>query len=156
MAHYDIFGFSNPISDGEHLNGNIISKLINLFIEAINEQTLLPKAIIVIIDDDIMDELDHYKNGISLAIGRIIEYLAESLHSIINSHKEALPTKAWKFKFPAILWCLIPQHNVYDQFNEFKRKFNKAVDKTAALYREMFTLRLSDWDPRELNYFTEG
>ena len=117
---------------------------------------LLPKAIVVILDDDLIDDIDWYRPGFSFTVGRIVEWLFNKFHRLITAHKEKLPSKSRKFKFPTILWALVPKHDIYGHYNEYKDKFNKSLQNTASLFREMGTLQLNDWDPSCLNYFAEG
>ena len=152
-AHYDTTGFCKTDNG---FNPNILSRIQNALIHGINQQVLLPKAIILVFDD-ILDALDHYKSGLSYAIGCTVEWLANQIHRIITAHKEKLPSKSQKFKYPMILWCLIPYHEIYSHYNDFKHKFNCSVVKTTALFREMETLQLDVlWDRNRLDYFTAG
>ena len=132
-AHYDVSAYYYQYEDNPQ--GNTLNRLRNLLVSAINEEILLPKAILIVLDDDLMDELNHYNTGISASIGKLIEWVMNEMHHIVTSHK--LPSKARKFKFPTILWALIPTHQVYDHYNEFKKKFNKVVVNTANLFKEM-------------------
>ena len=116
-AHYDISSFFYSYDDNPQ--GNVLNRLVNLLIMAIGEETLLPKAIIIVLNDDIMDELNHYTTGITISIGKMIEWLMNQIHNIITRYKEKLPSKSRKFKYPTVLWTLIPLHKMYDQFNDF-------------------------------------
>ena len=108
------------------------------------------------IDDDMMDNLDHYKYGITSTVGKLVEWLTNEFHHIISSHKEKMPTKSCRFKFPTVIWCKIPLHDVYGHYNDFKTIFNKALLSATALFREMTTLDLPTWDRNNLGYFSEG
>ena len=101
-AHYDVSGFCNGtvIKGG---NGNILNRLRNELVRAINEQPLLPRAIVVVLDDDVIDAFNHYIYGFSKSVGRIAERLGNQFHQIVSAHKEKLPSKSRKFKFPTIL-----------------------------------------------------
>ena len=136
---------------------NMLSRVRNALVRGINE-VLLPKAILIIFDDDLMDAIDHYKSGISYALGKTLEWLANEFHKIINTHKEKLPTKARKFKYPAIIWFKIPYHEVYGHYNGFKTKYNDTLDKICQLYREMFAIKMDKhtWNRTDLSYFQEG
>ena len=94
--------------------------------------------------------------GISSALGKILEWITGEFHKIISSHKEKLPSKSWKFKYPALLWCLIPEHDIYGHYNDFKVKFNTATIKATRNYKEMLTLPLKAWDSKNSNYFEGG
>lgn len=89
-AHYDATGHHGK-SWG--LNPNVLGRIQNALAKAINEQVLLPKSILIILDDDIMDALDHYTTGISYAIGKTLEWLVNQMHRIIISHKENISKK---------------------------------------------------------------
>ena len=68
--HYDITGFhTSKISIR-----NFLTRIINTPIKSINEQFLLPKAIVIVLDDDLLDWIDHYKNRISIFLGKTMEY----------------------------------------------------------------------------------
>ena len=66
-THYDVAGFCKG---NLGLNGNIISRIRNAIAEGITKQKLLPRAILIVLDDDILDAIDHYDTGLSLALGK--------------------------------------------------------------------------------------
>ena len=90
-AHYDITDYCNKRLDAV---GNILNRLRNSLVHAINKQVVLPRGIIMIIENDIMLELNHFEPGISDSLGRILEWLVNQFHRIITGHKEKLPSKA--------------------------------------------------------------
>ena len=154
-AHYDVSGFCSTTVKGSL--ENMAAILRSELVKAINGQVLLPKAIIVVFDDNLMDDINFYKPGFSVVIGRIVEWLFNQYHRIIPAHKEILPSKSRKFKFPTVLWVCIPLHNIYGHYNDFKQKFNRALSTTASLFCKMDTLSLDrDWDESNLSYFAEG
>ena len=119
---------------------NLLLNLKRRLTRAINEHILLPKAIVIALDDDLLDYINHYEKGISVALGMALESLTNEFHSIINDYKQKLLSKARKYKYPTIFWMMIPQHTIYDQYNDFKDKFNIAVRKSVRNFREMETL----------------
>ena len=96
-THYDNIYFAEPSYSNQLAKWNILSRIVDNFITAIQKHTLLPKAVVIVLDDDIMDNLNHYEKGISQAVGIMLEWLAQELHEVITSHKKALPMKARKF-----------------------------------------------------------
>ena len=149
-THYDVTGFCAASPQ------NILTRIVNSLVKAINEQVILPKAVILVFYDDILDAINHYDSGISYPIGKAIEWLANKIHDTITAHKEQLPNKSRKLKYPAICWSLIPLHDIYGHYNEFKEKFNKAVKRVTKLFGEMFFLELDAWDRHNLEYFAKG
>ena len=150
-AHYDVTGFTKGTMLPSNNYPNILVRLKNALISGLNEQVLLP----IVLDDDLMDALNHYKEGFSLSIGKLMEWLANEFHDLIAKHKEKLPSKSRKFKYPCILWCKIPLHEIYGEYNEFKGKFNRSLEKMVPLFREMETLEVK-WDDKDLSYFSAG
>ena len=53
---------------------------------------------------------------------------------------------------------LIPNHEVYGHFNDYKDKFNNLIHKSCKLYREMMGIDMDKrtWSKRDLSYFCEG
>ena len=151
MAYYHV-----SHEDGH--DKNILSRVRNALIKAISCEILLPKVIMVIMDNDLMDAIEHYKPGISYVLGRTLEWVINEFHKIITSHKENLPTKCRKFKYPTFLWMKIPNHEIYGHYNTYKDKYNSTLEKVCKLFREMETLDMDKgaWKKRELSYFEEG
>ena len=154
QAHYDTLKLCHGYNNNQV--GNILKRLRNLFVEAINNMYLLPKAVVIVLDDDMLDEFNHYKSGLTTGIGKMVEWIVNEIHEIITDYKEDLPSKSHKFKYPTVLWCLIPLHQVYDHYNEFKTKFNNAIIRMVKLFREMNYLQLSKWNEEDTTYFTAG
>ena len=145
-AHYDVTGFCNGRLSIKGMTGNILSRLKSCLIEGINDQELLPRAIIMIIDGDLLVEIKHNKPGVSEALGRTMEWIVNQFHRVITGYKEKLPSKARKFKYPTILWCLLPENVSFGKWNEYRRKCNKAMIGSVRLFREMDTLEIQGWD----------
>ena len=155
-AHYDVTPLCNG-TVGKGGNRNILNRLQNTLVAEINRQILLPKAIVIVVDNDITDTFNHYNYRFSQAIDDITEWFRNQFHRIIKGHKEKLPSRSRKFKFPTILWAEIPLHEIYGHYNEYKKKYNESIRRVASLFCEMTTLSLSSsWSFTELSYFSEG
>ena len=135
---------------------NVLIRLRDTLIQAINSEVLLPKAIIFVLDDDLLDAIDHYDFGITIALGKIMEWITNQIHKIIVCYKDKLPSRARKYKFPSIIWVNIPKHNVYGHYNDFKQKCNIAVSKATNNFKEMSTISLKGWNDCDLTYFEAG
>ena len=151
-AHYDVTAFGQVNVDA--LNSNILSHLRNALIQGINNQILLPRAIVVVLESDLLESLNHYESGVSHACGRLLEWLANKFHRIITAYKEQLPSKARKFKYPTIIWIALPFHNkLGSPQNEFRHKFNVCLESVVSLFREMTMLKLGEpWTNNDDDY----
>ena len=92
-THYDISSYFNhpALAVGAE---NILLRLRNCLIQAINAEILLPKAIIIILDDNLLDAIDHFDYGITITLGKLTEWITNQMHTIITTHKEKLPSKS--------------------------------------------------------------
>ena len=148
-SHFDVSGFCNT-NPRSMINSNVIGRIYNGLVEAINKQTLLPKAIIVVLENDLIRAAHHDTDGISQILGQALEWLAGAFRRAIAAHKERLPTKSRKFKYPHILWVTAVHHSVFSRTNnDFRKKFNICLHNVAALYCEMSVLMLHTWDTRD-------
>ena len=142
-AHYDVTGYCQSASRA--LNENILSRIRNALVTAINSELLFPKAIIMVLENDILNAADHYNPGISLICSKVLDWLANQIHRIVITHKEKLPSKACKFKYPKILWFPLPTHQNLNNINEARGKFNAALRHSCSLHRKMELLPLNGW-----------
>ena len=141
-AHYDATGFCSPASF--KANENIWSRLRNSIVAAINAQVILPKAMIIVLERDAIEAINHTKPGFSILAGKIIEWLFNQIHRLIVAHKELLPSRSRKFKYPTILWVSLVKHQDWGSTeNEYIDKFNTCLKNTASLFREMEVLDLN-------------
>ena len=142
-AHYDTVGYCQ--GQTKAINNNILSRMRNALVMAINKEIILPKVILVILENDILNAVNHYNPGISLLCGKVMEWLANQFHRIITAHKERLPSKSRKFKYPSILLVSAPNHINLPNINELRDKFNTALMNICSMYREMAVLTIK-WD----------
>ena len=68
-------------------NPSMISRIQNTLIKGITDDILLPKFILVLVNDDIIKLLDQ-SFGFSDSIGRILHYIMMEHNRIIAAHKE--------------------------------------------------------------------
>ena len=124
------------------------ARIYNQVVEAIQKNGLLPKAIVIVLDEAIIKMVNHKDYGISEIYGAIIKNMMVGIHHLVLSHKEALPAKSNKFNYPTILWSLTPlNRNFPENWNTYRRKFNNCLEACSVLYGEMQILRLKKfWD----------
>ena len=144
-AHYDVTGYCQNTS----LNDSIICRLRNALVEPMNKQVLLPKAIVLIFEQDIMNHVNYFKTGFSSLMTRLLEWIANQIHRLLTAHKERLPSKSRKFRYPTVLWTLLPEHYAFGDRNEYRVKFNTCVQSVTSLFREMTILK-PEWDELDM------
>ena len=127
-------------------NVSYFSRLQNTLAAAINKNELLPKFMIVVLDDDLIQYLDFKTQGQATMYGGCLEWLLKSFYEDVQQKKEYLPTKAKRLNLPMIYWVEIPNskhfsHDVYDS----RVKFNLTLHSVVKQYVNMRVIKLKDW-----------
>ena len=119
-------------------NTNMLSRIQNAGAEAINKNITLPKYMVIILDNDLINYLNYSNLGISLMYGSWIEWLAKTLNEMIIERKRQLPRKAVIPDEPFIYWAMLPYHkNLEGPKNICRNKFNKCLEAVMKLYQNM-------------------
>ena len=138
-------------------NRNVIGRIFNNIVCAINKDIILPKIIVLVMEDDLIKSSNHYTDGISTLLGQQCEWLANEIHRTISGYKEKLPTKARKFRYPHILWIGAVHHTDFGgKKNYFRKKFNTCALSVTELFREMDFLMLNTWDSHDKSLVTDS
>ena len=92
--------------------------------KAINENTLLPKSIIMVCDDDIIRRLAKKSNNedeFADIAKRTLKWLFNEIRKLILTRKDQLPEKATKHDYPVVYWTEAP-HHIFFKNNSFRKK----------------------------------
>ena len=96
--HYNATVICSGSISCDLMEDDIIGRIHNNYVFAVNEQTLLPKAVIVVIEEDILCAANHYKKGTTTVLLPWIDWLVTNLFRITMAYKEKLPMKSRRFK----------------------------------------------------------
>ena len=136
-SHYDIVAFSTD----DLLNRSVLGRLRNAFVAGISRFELLPKFIIVAIEYEFLNCIRFDRAGLSVVLGRCVQWLADEINNTINLRKSQLPTRSKKLGYPQVFWVLMPNHANFLN-NAIRFKFNQALDTVLPLYNGMRSLKL--------------
>ena len=128
---------------------SMLSRVRNQLIRAINKETLLPKIIIVILDDNLSERI---KSNISFVYGSIMHWLADQFNKIIECHKDKLPQKAVKADYPHFIWIAPPVNISFDN-SDIRLKLDKSLKDTLDVQKSHMMLRLKKvWVQNDRSY----
>ena len=134
---------------------NFVGRLINTLVNTLNSEQLLPRAIVIVLDDDLIWYINIDRFGMSVVYGRILHYIFSEFHKLIVAKKDFLRMKSKRHHFPELLWIDPPFHNAFNN-NSKRHKFSKALDNTAAIYIDNWSLKLKRiWDPQSTDLFLQ-
>ena len=106
--HFEVCPFCNS-----HFNSNdtnMLSWIINSFVQALKKHTKLPKYLVIVLENDLMEFLNYREFGISSMYGEWLEYLAKNLMEVAINRCEQLPKKPKRDDYPLFYWSAVP-HN---------------------------------------------
>ena len=135
---------------------NILSRLRNSLVTALNEHKGLPKLIVFVIDDDIITSAPtNSEDSITQQYEYILNALFKLIERSIDCYKDVLPAKAKREHVPHILWMAPPTHKFFSESNNEKRcKFANALNNVVLLYTDVTMLRLvKSWNHEDSNLF---
>ena len=135
------------------MNTSILSRLVNCLVKAISENYLLPRIILFVIDNDILESVHFNKYGTSVLLGILMEWLFNQMYRAIKAYKEFLPKKALRQEYPQLIWIEPPLHKNFAD-NDRRKKFASALNITAKLYEECTVLQLRKiWETDNVNLY---
>ena len=123
----------------------------NTFAEALSKEKHLPKAVVVVPEDNLIqyEALDEY--GVSLTYGHLLHYIFSEFNRLLRIKIEMLPKKARRNVH--IIWIHPPFH-CYFKDNNLRHKFSKALDTMAAMYPNNWSLQLKKvWNTEDPNLY---
>ena len=140
------------------LTMNVTARLHNNFIRAINENQIFPKAIVFVLDGDLIKTIKFNNYGISEILGQIMKNLMVGIHRVILAQKEKLPPKSKIYDYPTILWTLTPQHiNFPGNWDNKSHKLNNCIESLVSLFPEMAVLKMKKiWEYNNAQLFDNG
>ena len=150
--HYETHIFAKSSLYG----GNMIGRIRNELVHAVNSQALLPRVIVIIPDNDILTSIPYKGMGISDAYDHVIHWLADEFNKIIEVKKDTLHFRAIKHEFPAFIWMAPPQNMGFED-NEFRAKFTRSLKNVLTVLDNHTMLKLKKiWSFDEPTLFAEN
>ena len=143
--NYDVLGkLSNKFMSNDP---NLISRLRSLLVDAMQKQVILPRYVVMVLDDDILKFLGlEAKAGVAKAIGRILNEIMTDTRKLIQRQKEYLEKKSKREMFPQVVWIEAPYHQNY-QNNDLRQIYNEVLNKVAQFNEDVTVLQLKKiWD----------
>ena len=107
-------------------NRSTLGRMLNNFAMAIEKWTLLPKVVVIIPDNDL---INYVKKSSSYVYGTLIHWLAAEFNKMVDIQKDRLPKKAVKKENPTFIWIAPPQHMEFPD-NEERVKFTGSLKRS--------------------------
>ena len=107
-------------------------RIFNSFMKAMNANKLLPRMILMVLDWDLLQFIDHCSYGISMLCGQVINWLLRNIERTIESCKEELRKRragAVLQNEPKIIWVKMINRSNPQWILSVCTKFNNALEE---------------------------
>ena len=127
----------------ENSDTNMLSRLRNALLQGINEKGRLPKFIVLVLDDDIIEFLEYAGQGALTLMGQCVEWLCEEFQSMLTLAKESVPLKARKEGYPQLYWVAPPHHKNFLN-NRARTKLTNVLETAFKLFKDIRLVRMKE------------
>ena len=141
--NFEVTGFcSSKYSDS---NSNMLSRIINSYAYALNETKLfkLPKFIVVVLDDDLIQYLGFVGKGTTCCYGEWLEYIVKNMLDMTKIRLASLPKKAVKTGYPQ-LYFVVPPHHAQFTDNKARTRVASAMEVVCKEFTEVCIIRMKE------------
>ena len=122
------------------------NRLRNSFIQGINDQGRLPRFIVIVLDDDLLEYLGYGGQGVSTLLGNCIEWLCKEFDNLIKLAKNAAPAKSVRADYPQMYWVAPPHHRNFMN-NSARSKLINILETTFKLFKDNRIIRMKEvWE----------
>ena len=137
---------------------NILARLVNQVIRAININRYLPKWVVFVVESDIVKYMMNQVDGMhepAEAYQKMMEWVMTQQDKAINFIKNYLPSKAKKYNWPRILWIVPTLHDGFTPDNfKLRKAFIFGLRSAAAQRENTIVLPLRQaWDRHDESLF---
>ena len=153
LEHFNVKYFTNNQYSSH--DKNILSRFHNLFTTALKTNPLLPKGIVLVTDDDMIRSTPYEGEDVQITYTKILQWITKEFYRISLAHKEKLPNKARRYKYPAFIW-IAPPLNVNFLNNDLRRELTLAMESVASKYNDFWCLQLKKvWEYDNPSYYDD-
>ena len=147
---------------------NAASRILNAFIEALNDnKKSMPRMIIFLPDFELLSMLKYYDYGVSLMIGKIMHWLTNQVNRLLDARKEAFLHRkpgAIQDLEPKVFWMKMLPMPAGRSLDVIRAKFNAILEQTLIQLHAGFLLPASmddsnfqrNWFDRKRNMTHNG
>ena len=149
--HFNVLPFcSSKYSDR---NSNMISRIINCLITAINNKVYLPHYVLVAIDDDLVSYQKYKGFGVAALYGNWLEYLQNTINTVLKERRESLPINTVNPDQTQVYWVEPANHAAFSKKErEIREKFLVCLDASTKVCDNVRILKIREpWDRLDPN-----
>ena len=136
----------------------MLTRYRNYFVHLINKQAKLPKLVVIVVEDDIINEYYDAKADFKAIYNCALSWIMREMDRTADSARDIMPNKAKNDKYPRFLWIVPTLHKNYRN-NHLRKIFNECLTTRAKLFKNVSACKLKqlwNYDDGSLYYYDEG
>ena len=110
--NFDVNVFSGY--NNKEKNPSYLTRMMNQLVRVIVQRHLLPKAVLVVIEDDLIYNAEYDTYSAGAVYTDILDKLVKRYVEVIQEYKSMLPEKSKKEDFPRFMWLTAPHHDSFE------------------------------------------
>ena len=147
-------------ADLHSTNPFLVSRLCNALIKGFNTAQNMPKLVVVVLENDMINEVKDRKanpNYLHEHYGKYLEELIKTFHKTKDQFAKLVPINGKRPGWPTLVFIKATLHRSYKTKEYEERvKFNKTLEIIAKIHTDVWALPLLQvWDENNLNIFTK-
>ena len=134
---------------------SMLSRILNCITNIFNSQKVIPKWIVIILENDLIKSLSYTEFGATSAYGEVLRWLFEEVKKIHNEIRENVPFKVKKYEWPHIMYIEPTLHRAYSD-NDMCKEFITSLNTVNATHDEAIVVKLQqNWKENDDTIFNE-
>ena len=147
IAAGDIFSDVNQVT----------CRITNAYVQKLNNCINMPKIVLVVLENDIINEVELKSFGVSEYYGRHIEEIINECNKITLEFANILPFQAKRDGWPKFIWVSPTQHNYTPLQKVMRGKFTEVLENIAQHHRNVWPVKLRQiWDENNNSLFSHA
>ena len=122
---------------------NIINRLKNSLLKAINNHGKFAKYIMLVLDTYLADYIEFDGAGLASLLGGLIEWLVKKFLQLVKNRLEIMPQRARKEGYPQIYW-MAPPHQCNFMDNATRTKIVNCLESVFKVYSSVRLIRMKE------------
>ena len=143
---YDYYNLSCVVPKPKSLVRDVLTRYVNCVVKALNDCTKLPRAIIIIPDDDILKFIDHNSDGIEKVVNTVINWINNNMIRAIECKREDLRSRksgAVVSYEPKIIWVhMINRLAGTSGLSSLRSKYNETLENQLSTKNNHFFMKV--------------
>ena len=136
---FEVSGFMNNTLKSYDVN--VVSRVHNGIVAAMRDQPILPKYLVLVPDDDIINYALRKGARSIEAFERIIKWIMNQCYRLVMTHGDNLPIRVKRCEKLIWIWIQPPMHANFPN-NYWWSQFSRALEKCAVYFDRTYALQL--------------